>query len=45
VSIEIAYIPYAHILEFLEGEHGNMNTRVEWNIHKNLPPQKDALSI
>jgi hypothetical protein len=39
VSIEIAYI--AHACEFLEGERGDAKTLVEWNMHKNLPPQKD----
>jgi hypothetical protein len=40
VSIEIAYIPYACVIEFLEGECGNMNTPMELNIHKNLPPKE-----
>ncbi len=42
VSTKITYIPYARDSEFLEDEHENMNTLVEWNIHKNLPPQKDV---
>lgn len=42
MSTEIAYIRYVHVLEFLEGERGNMNTLVEWNIYKNFPPQKDV---
>jgi hypothetical protein len=42
VSIKITYIPYARDLKFLKDECENMNTPVEWNIHKNLPPQKDV---
>jgi hypothetical protein len=41
VSIEIAYIAHAHVYEFLEGEQGDVETPMEWNTHKNLPPQKD----
>jgi hypothetical protein len=40
-SIEIAYIPHAHVFEFLEGEWGDVKTLVEWNIHKKLALQKD----
>jgi hypothetical protein len=40
-SIEIAYIPHAHVSEFLEGERGDAKTPMEWNIHKKLAPQKD----
>jgi len=29
------------VFEFLEGEWGDAKTLVEWNMHKNLPPQKD----
>jgi hypothetical protein len=42
MSTKIVYIQYVPVLEFLEGEHGNMNTLVEWNIHKKIPPQKDV---
>jgi hypothetical protein len=42
MSTKIVYIQYVRVLEFLEGEHGNMNTLVEWNIHKKIPPQKDV---
>ncbi len=41
MSIEIAYIAHAHVCEFLEGEQGDAKILVEWNMHKNLPPQKD----
>jgi hypothetical protein len=41
VSIEIVYIAHAHVCEFLEGKRGDVETPVEWNMHKNLPPQKD----
>jgi hypothetical protein len=36
VKIEITYIPCASILEFLEGEQGDMQTLLEWNKNKNL---------
>jgi hypothetical protein len=39
--IEIAYITHAHVYEFLEGKQGDVETPVEWNTRKNLPPQKD----
>jgi len=41
VSIEIAYIAHARVCEFLEGDRSDVETLVEWNTHKNLPPQKD----
>jgi hypothetical protein len=41
VSIKIAYITHAHVSKFLEGEQGGVKTLVEWNTHKNLPPQKN----
>jgi len=31
VTIQFAYVPYAHISEFLGGEQGDMSTHVEWN--------------
>jgi hypothetical protein len=36
VKIEIAYIPCASILEFLEGEQGGTLNLVEWNKNKSL---------
>ncbi len=41
VPIKIAYIPHAHVCEFLEGKQGDVQAPVEWNMHKNLPSQKD----
>jgi hypothetical protein len=40
VAIEIAYIPHAHVFEFLQHEQGDMQTMVEWNISKNLSLQQ-----
>jgi hypothetical protein len=37
VTIQFAYVPYAHILEFLEVEQGDTSTPVEWNVYKNFP--------
>jgi hypothetical protein len=31
VVIEIAYIPHARVLKFLEGEQCEMKTPIEWN--------------
>ncbi len=42
VTIQFAYVPYAHILEFLEGERGDTNTLVEWNVYKNFPSQTNV---
>jgi hypothetical protein len=42
VTIQFAYVPYAHILEFLEGELGDMSTLVEWNVYKNFSNQTDV---
>jgi hypothetical protein len=39
VNIQFAYVPYARILQFLEGEQGDMNTFVEWNVYKKFPSQ------
>jgi hypothetical protein len=39
MTIQFAYVPYACIPEFLEGEQGDMNTHVEWNVYKNFPSQ------
>ncbi len=32
MTIQFAYVPYACISEFLEGEQGNTSTFVEWNV-------------
>jgi hypothetical protein len=42
VTIQFAYVPYAHILEFLEGERGDTTTLVEWNVYKKFPSQMDV---
>jgi hypothetical protein len=39
VTIQFAYVPYARILEFLEGELGDTSTPMEWNVYKNFPSQ------
>ncbi len=40
VAIEFTCIPYAYVLKFLESERGDVQTLVEWNKHKNLPPHQ-----
>ena len=42
VTIQFAYVPYARILKFLEGERGDTNTHVEWNVYKNFPSQTNV---
>jgi len=42
VTIQFAYVPYARISKFLEGERGDMGTLVEWNVYKNFPSQTDV---
>ncbi len=42
VTIQFAYVPYARISEFLEGERGDMSTHVEWIVYKNFPSQTDV---
>jgi len=42
VTIETAYIPHVRVFEFLQGEQGDMQTMVKWNISKNLSPQQDV---
>jgi len=39
VAIETTYIPHAHVPKFLQGEQGDMQIAVEWNILKNLSLQ------
>jgi len=41
VLIKIAYIAHVGVCEFLEGEQDDVETLVEWNMNKNLPPQKE----
>jgi hypothetical protein len=41
-SIDVAYIPYACVQDFLEGEWGNLCTLAKWNILKNMHSQKDV---
>jgi hypothetical protein len=40
--IDVAYIPYACVQDFLEGKWGNLRILVEWNIQKNMHAQKDV---
>jgi hypothetical protein len=42
MTIQFAYVPYARILEFLEGEQGDTSTPVEWNVYKKFPSQTDV---
>jgi len=42
VTIQFAYVPYAHISKFLEGEWRDMSTPVECNVYKNFPSQMDV---
>jgi hypothetical protein len=42
MTIQFAYVPYARILEFLEGEQGDTNSLVEWNVYKNFLSQTDV---
>jgi hypothetical protein len=39
MNIQFTYVPYVHIPEFLEGERGDTNTPMEWNVYKNCPSQ------
>jgi len=42
VTIQFAYVPYVHISEFSEGEQGDTNTPMEWNVYKNFSSQTDV---
>jgi nitrate reductase cytochrome c-type subunit len=42
MNIQFDYAPYAHILEFLEGEQGDTSTPMEWNVYKNFICQTDV---
>jgi hypothetical protein len=37
--------PLCSCVEFLEGEQGDTQTPIEWNKHKNLPPQMDVKQL
>jgi hypothetical protein len=41
MSIKIVYIAHAHVREFLEGKWSDVETPMEWNMHKNMPPWED----
>ncbi len=45
VAIEITYIPHAHVFEFLQGEQGDMQNAVEWNIFKKFSLQQDIKNM
>ena len=40
VTVELAYIPYARVLEFLEGQRNDKDIPTEWNIIKTRAPQE-----
>ncbi len=42
VTIQFAYVQYARISEFLEGERGDRRTPVEWSVYKNFPSQMNV---
>ncbi len=42
MTIQFAYVPYARISEFLEGEQRDTGTPVEWNVYKNFSSQTDV---
>ncbi len=41
MSIKIVYATCACVCEFLEGERNDVDTPMECNVQKKLPPQKD----
>jgi len=45
VNIQFAYVPCACIPKFLEGEQGDMNTPMEWNVYKNFWSQMDVKQL
>jgi hypothetical protein len=45
VAIEIVYIPYVRVSKFLQGERGDMQIEVEWNIFNNLSPQENVKNL
>jgi hypothetical protein len=42
IEVECAYIPYAQVLEFLNGEQSHEGSPMEWNIYKQIPPQENV---
>jgi hypothetical protein len=42
VTIQFAYVPYARILKFLEGEQEDTSTPMKWNVYKNFLSQTDV---
>jgi hypothetical protein len=42
VAIETAYILHVHVSKFLQGEQGDMQIAVKWNISKDLSLQQDV---
>ncbi len=42
MAIETTYIPHVRVSEFLQGEQGDMQTTIKWNISKNLSLQEDV---
>jgi hypothetical protein len=42
MTIQFAYVPYARVAEFLEGEREDTSTTVEWSVYKNFPSQTDV---
>jgi hypothetical protein len=45
VIMKTAYIPHVHVSKFLQGEWGDMQIVVEWNVSKNLSPQQDVKNL
>ncbi len=45
MAIEIVYIPYVRVSKFLQGERGDMQIEVEWNIFNNLSPQENVKNL
>jgi hypothetical protein len=39
VATKTAYIPHVRVPKFLQGDQGDMQIVVEWNIFKNFSPQ------
>ncbi len=45
MAIEIVYIHYVRVSKFLQGERGDMQIEVEWNIFNNLSPQENVKKL
>jgi len=39
MKIQFTYVPYVCIPKFLEGERGDTNTPMEWNVYKKILSQ------